>query len=237
MRNSGYYYRLESISTSWSLVELVVSVHPGLERSVVGVILDADAVGRQMERLAHAVVILARPTGEAPFARDDQLLTTRELEFGSPECLDDMGLVGILATDADHGLSDVDTSDQTLGFAESSSHSSLEPISSSARQHFVDADDVEGVNAETHVESVLAHELDHVFVGANTGGFQSFGGELFILVGNHVDAERELIDSGPLPSQIVNTDLGIGDTPAKPRLGIRFVLAVPIAPRRPATHF
>ena len=76
MRNSGYYYRLESISTSWSLVELVVSVHPGLERSVVGVILDADAVGRQMERLAHAVVILARPTGEAPFARDDQLLTT-----------------------------------------------------------------------------------------------------------------------------------------------------------------
>jgi len=228
---------LESISTSWSLVELVVSVHPGLERSVVGVILDADAVGRQMERLAHAVVILARPTGEAPFARDDQLLTTRELEFGSPERLDDMGLVGILATDADHGLSDVDTSDQTLGFAESSSHSSLEPISSSARQHFVDADDVEGVNAETHVESVLAHELDHVFVGANTGGFQSFGGELFILVGNHVDAERELIDSGPLPSQIVNTDLGIGDTPAKPRLGIRFVLAVPIAPRRSATHF
>jgi len=224
-------------SSPWSLVEFVVSVHPGLERSVVGVILDADAVGRQMERLAHAVVILARPTGEAPFARNDQLLTTRELEFGSPERLDDMGLMRILATDADHGLSDVDASDQTLGFAESSSHSSLEPISSGARQHFVDADDVEGVNAETHVESVLAHELDHVFVGANTGGFQSFGGELFILVGDHVDAERELIDSGPLPSQIVNTDLGIGDTPAKPRLGIRFVLAVPIAPRRPATHF
>ena len=140
--------------------------------------------------------------------------------------------------------------------------------------------------------------------------FQGFGGELFILVGNHVDAERELIDSSPLTSQIVNTDLGIGDTPrqiwigkdsetsdvisdrnrernyisewsdrsfftenpealrpfiitfimqphsisfphapggvarprrsnspAKPRLGIRFVLAVPIAPRRPATHF
>jgi len=222
---------------SSSLVEFVVSVHPGLERSVVGVILDTDAVGRQMERLAHAVVFLARPTGEAPFAGDDQLLTTRELEFGSPERLDDMGLVRILATNADHGLSDVDTGDQTLGFAESSSHSSLEPISSGARQHFVDADDVEGVNAETHVESVLAHELDHVFVGANTGGFQGFGGELFILVGNHVDAERELIDSSPLTSQIVNTDLGIGDTPAKPRLGIRFVLAVPIAPRRPATHF
>jgi len=222
---------------SSSLVEFVVSVHPGLERSVVGVILDTDAVGRQMERLAHAVVILPRPTGEAPFARNDQLLTTRELEFGSPERLDDMGLMRILATDADHGLSDVDTSDQTLGFAESSSHSSLEPISSGARQHFVDADDVEGVNADAHVERVLAHKFYHILVGANTSGFEGLGGELFILVGDHVDAERELIDSGPLPSQIVNTDLGIGDTPAKPRLGIRFVLAVPIAPRRPATHF
>ena len=49
--------------------------------------------------------------------------------------------------------------------------------------------------------------------------FQGFGGELFILVGNHVDAERELIDSSPLTSQIVNTDLGIGDTPRQIRIG------------------
>jgi len=92
------------------------------------------------------------------------------------------------------------------------------------------------MDAETHVESVLAHELHHVLVGANTRGFQGLGGELFILVGDHVDAERELIDARLLTTQVVNTDLGIGDTSAKPGLGIRFVLAVPIAPRRPATH-
>jgi len=204
---------------------------------VVGVVLDADAVSRQVKRLAHVVVNFARPTSETPFAGNDQLLTAGELEFGSPERLDDVRLMLVLATHAQNRLSNVDASDQPLRLAKGASHSGLEPISSGARQHFVDADDVEGVNAETHVESVLAHELDHVFVGANTGGFQGFGGELFILVGNHVDAERELIDSSPLTSQIVNTDLGIGDTPAKPRLGIRFVLAVPIAPRRPATHF
>ena len=51
---------------------------------------------------------------------------------------------------------------------ESSSHSGLEPIGSGAGQHFVDADDVERMDAKTHVESVLAHELHHVLVGANT---------------------------------------------------------------------
>ena len=58
---------------------------------------------------------------------------------------------------------------------ESSSHSSLEPISSSARQHFVDADDVERVNAETHVKRVFSHEFHHVLVGANTGGCENIG--------------------------------------------------------------
>jgi len=92
------------------------------------------------------------------------------------------------------------------------------------------------MDAETHVESVLAHEFHHVLVGANTRSFQGLSGELFILVRDHVDAERELIDASLFTTQVVNTDLRIGDTPAKPRLGVRFVLAVPIAPRRPATH-
>jgi len=114
-------------------VELLVSVHPGFEGSVVGVVLDSDAIGGQMKRLAHAVVNFAGPTSEAPFARDDQLLTTRELEFGSPEGLDDVGLVCIFATHAHHSLADVHTRHQSLGLAKSSSHSSLEPISSGAR--------------------------------------------------------------------------------------------------------
>ena len=50
------------------------------------------------------------------------------------------------------------------------SHSGLEPISSGARQHFVDADDVEGVDADAHVERVLAHKFYHILVGADTSG-------------------------------------------------------------------
>jgi len=182
---------------------------------VVGVVLDSDAVGGQVKRLAHVVVHLAGPASETPFARHDQLLTARELELGAPERLDDVGLVLILAAHAHHGLTDVHASHQALRLAESSSHSGLEPIGSGARQHFVDADDVERMDAETHVESVFAHELDHVLVGANTSSFQGLGGELFILVGDHVDAERELVDARLLTAQVVNTNLRIGHTPAK----------------------
>jgi len=221
---------------SLNLVELLVSVHPGLKRSMVGVILDADTVRGQVQRFAHLIVLLTWPAGEAPLARDEQFLTTRELELGSPERLDDMGLVLILATHTDHGLTDVHTSHQTLGLAEGSSHSGLEPIGSGTGQHFVDAHDVERMDAKTHVESILTHELDHVLVGADTGGFQGLSRELFILIGDHVDAERELINASLLTTQVVNTNFGIGDTPAKPGLRVRFVLAVPIAPRRPATH-
>jgi len=71
------------------------------------------------------------------------------------------------------------------------------------------------MDAETHVESVFAHELDHVLVGANASGFQGLGGELFILVGDHVDAERKLVDARLLTTQVVNTNLRIGHTPAK----------------------
>jgi len=204
---------------------------------VVGVVLDADAVSRQVKRLAHVVVNFARPTSETPFAGNDQLLTAGELEFGSPERLDDVRLMLVLASHAQNRLSNVDASDQPLRLAKGASHSGLEPISSGARQHFVDADDVEGVDADAHVERVLAHKLYHILVGADTSGFQGLGGELFILVGDHVDAERELIDTRPFTTQVVDTDLRIGDTPAKPRLWVGFVLAVPIAPRRPATHF
>jgi len=179
-------------------------------------VLNADAVSCQVKRLAHVVINLTGPTGKTPFSRNDQFLTARELEFGSPERLDDVDLVLVLATHTNHGLANVYTSHQTLRLAESASHSSLEPISSSARQHFVDTYNVERVNAKTHVESVFTHELDHVLVGANTGGFQSLGRELFVLIRDHVDTERELIDTSLLTTQIVNTDLWIGDTSAKP---------------------
>jgi hypothetical protein len=83
---------------------------------------------------------------------------------------------------------------------------------------------VEGVDANTHVEGVLAGRLGHVLVGANTGSLESLGGELLILVGNlassfldrhrkicamemyQVDAVGELVDTGPLAAKVIDAD-------------------------------
>lgn len=77
------------------------------------------------------------------------------------------------------------------------------------------------VGADTQVETFLAGHLDEVLVGADAGGLESLGAYLLILVGNQVDAEREVIDSGTLAAEVVNADLGVRHTAVKPRLGVR----------------
>lgn len=42
---------------------------------------------------------------------------------------------------------------------------------------------------------------------------------MFVLVRDHMDTERELVDIGTLPSEIEDTDLRVGDTAVKSRLG------------------
>ena len=42
-------------------------------------------------------------------------------------------------------------------------------------------------------------------VGANTSSFQSLGAQLFVLVGDQVDAERELVDIRTLSAEIKDT--------------------------------
>ena len=46
------------------------------------------------------------------------------------------------------------------------------PISTGTGQHFVDAEDVEGVNTDPQVEGVLSSVLGNVFVGADTSSFE-----------------------------------------------------------------
>jgi hypothetical protein len=79
------------------------------------------------------------------------------------------------------------------------------PIGTSARQHLVDTGDVERMDADTHVEGVLTTGLGHVLVTADTTSFKSFSGKLFILVGNEMNAEREVIDRSLLTTKIVDS--------------------------------
>ena len=78
-----------------------------------------------------------------------------------------------------------------------------------------------GVSADAEVERLLSGSLDHVLVGANTGGFESLGAQLLILVGDEVDAEREVVDVGTLATEVEDANLGVGDTAVEARLGVR----------------
>jgi hypothetical protein len=57
-------------------------------------------------------------------------------------------------------------------------------------------------------------------VGANTGSLQSLGAQLFIFVGNQVNAEGELVDVRTLSAKIEDTDLWVGDTTVESGLRI-----------------
>lgn len=65
---------------------------------------------------------------------------------------------------------------------------------------------------DPHVESIFTRGLDDVLVGANTSGFESFRRQLFVFVRNQVTAEGEVVNGRSLPAEIVDTDLGVGDT-------------------------
>jgi hypothetical protein len=95
---------------------------------------------------------------------------------------------------------------------------------------------VERVNSDTEMEGFLSGSLDHVLVCANTGSFESLGTQLFVLVGDHVDAERELVDICLLATEIEDTNLRVGYTTVESGLWVRLVLAVTITSRRSAGH-
>ena len=71
------------------------------------------------------------------------------------------------------------------------------------------------------METFLSGVLDKVLVGANTGGLEGLGAQLLILVGDEVDAEREVVDGSTLTAEIENANLGVGDTTVEARLGVR----------------
>lgn len=71
-------------------------------------------------------------------------------------------LTRVTSADGEENLANVDTSDSAVWLAEGTTHSGLESIGSSARQHLVDADDVVWVGTHTKVETFLSGSLDHV---------------------------------------------------------------------------
>lgn len=161
-----------------------------------------------------------------------------------PPCKDFVVLTGVTSPDAHDDLTDVDTGDSAVGLAPGTTHTSLQSIGTGARQHLVDTDDMVRVRPYAEVETFLSglfHEVPVTFagqravcekdammlfgrnplVGADTRGLESLGAQLLILVGNQVNAEREVVDRRSLAAQVENSNLGVGHTAVKPRFGIR----------------
>lgn len=206
------------------------------EGTTLGKVLDVATIGLETAGLTGLEELLAGKLGETPLLGDNDALLAGELVLGTTKSLHDDGAVVIAGTDGEDDLTNVDTGNGTLGLTEGAAHTGLKTISTGTGQHLVDPDNVEGVDTDAHVEGVLTGHLADVLVAANTASLEGLGRKLLLLVGDHVDTEGEVIDSGLLPAQVVDADLGVGDTTAEPRLGIRLVLAVAVATSRTATH-
>ena len=59
-----------------------------------------------------------------------------------------------------------------------------------------------------------------LLVGADASRFESLRGQLLVLVGHHVHAQREFIDVGSLAAQVEDADLGVGDTAVEAGFGV-----------------
>ena len=143
-------------------------------------------------------------------------MATRELELGATQSLAGMGSIVVLAAHRKENLANVHPSTGTLGLAEGTPHSSLEPISPSARKHLVDTEHMEGMNSDPEVESILPCRLGHVLVACNTGSLKSLTGDILLLPRDEMHTVGELVYSLLLHSNIIDPDLGVRNTTTIP---------------------
>jgi len=94
--------------------------------------LDIGTVNLDLAGLALLNVFFALEGGKTPVLGDDDLLTTRELVLATPQSLEGGGAVRVPCPDGHEDLANVDTSDKTIGLAESATHTRLQSIGTSA---------------------------------------------------------------------------------------------------------
>jgi len=126
-------------------------------------------------------IVSAAKFSESPLPADDDLLTTRELELGTAKRFLGVIAVTILAADRQKHLANANPSASTLRLAKSTPHSGLEPISPSTGKHLVDPKNMERVNPNPKMESILPGIFGHVLVAGNASSLKSFTRNIFFL--------------------------------------------------------
>jgi len=175
--------------------------------------------------------------GETVFTGDENLLSAGELELGTTEGFLGVGNIIDLGSDGDQNGTNADTGSLTEGLSVSVTHTGLESISTGAGEHLVDADNVPGVDSDSDMETILTGVVLHVLVSSNTGSFEGLGGDLFLLVRDHMDASGETGPVSLLHATIVHSDLGVRDTSVETRLRIRLVLLISETASWSSSHF
>merc|ERR1719240_488188 len=213
---------------------LRIAANEPRERPVAAQPLHVHALRDQATLGLVLLVVLLLEGREAVVVRHVDLLAARDLALRAAQRLAG-GLALVLAgSDGQEDLADVHTGNRAVGLAESTTHTGLETICTSARQHLVDTHDVERVRANAEVEGFLARQTDHALVRGNTCSLEGFTGHLLELVRHHVHGQGELVHVVLLLAAIEDADLRVRHTTAEPRLRVRLVLAVAVAARRPA---
>jgi hypothetical protein len=124
--------------------------------------LNVGTILAELALLAELEVVLAADGSETPVLGDNDLLATGELVHRAAEGLESGSTVGVTGADGQNDLANVHTGDETLGLTEGTTHTGLQTIGTSARQHLVDTDDVEGVHTDAQVETFLTGDLHKV---------------------------------------------------------------------------
>jgi len=206
------------------------------EGSLVADHLDVGAVVDEGSLSGALEVVEAGELGESPLVRHDDPLTAGEFVLGPSEGLE--GLLDVGLSDP-HGVedgSDFDSRGLSVGLSEGASHAGLQSISACAGQHLVDSEHVPGVHAASHVEVILADVLGQVFVAGDAAGLEGLGGDLLDLVGDDVDDEGEVGRGGLLAADVVDADLGVGDTAVVAGFGVGLAAADAVATSWSSAH-
>jgi len=109
-----------------------VSSLTGLNRAVGAQELYVDTLVNKAALLLVLKIVLTGELSEAPVTGDDNLLTSRELELGTTECLLSRCGVSISAADGHEHLANGDTSAKAKRLSESATHTSLQSIGACA---------------------------------------------------------------------------------------------------------
>jgi len=199
--------------------------------------LNVDTVTLDLASSLEALEIRVNNGGETEFTGHKDLLATGELELRTTEGLLSMGDVAHLGPDGDQDVANVDTGGLAESLTVSVTHTGLKSISTGAREHLVDADNVPRVDSDSHVETIFTSVVLHVLVSSNTGSLEGLRGDLLLLVGDHMDATGEKTPVTSLLTNVVHADLGIGHTTVEAGLGVRLVLLVSETPSGSSSHF